>query len=139
MKQKLTNADLKPDLAKAEKELQDLLERAEVLREWITITKKLAGKRPRGTELQAETVTVFTRRRTKTAVLAAQVKEVLRSSGRPMHVMYIAQALAKEGHPVTAKNPVATIAVALSRRPEEFTKTGPNTFFLKETEAKATG
>ena len=137
MKDKLTRNDLKADLDKAEKELQELLTRAEFLREWITATKKLCG-RPANESTQSQPLTFVLRRRTKTVELAAQVTDVLRSTG-PMHVNGIASELAKRGHPVMAKNPAATLAVALSRRPDQFTKVAPNTFDLAKREAKAAG
>jgi HB1, ASXL, restriction endonuclease HTH domain len=141
MKDRLTRNDLKADLAKAEQELQELLTRAESLREWITATKKLCGKLSHSNEQNQQPITFMSRRRTKTSVLAAQVSEVLLSTGRPMHVDSIAAELAKRGHPVMAKNPAATVAVALGRRTDQFTRVGPNTFDLaKETkEIKVAG
>jgi len=141
MKQKLTSADLKADLAKAEKELQDLLERTTILREWITVTKKICGKRHSTQETQELPLTFVPRRRTKTTELATQVREILGKIGRPMHVNFIAIELDRKGHPIDAKNPAATLAVALSRRPDEFARVGPNTFDLakKDAEAQAVG
>ena len=55
---------------------------------------------------------------------------------RPMHVNFIAIELSRKGYPLKAKNPAATVAVALSRRPDQFTKVGPNTFDLVKKEAK---
>jgi hypothetical protein len=133
MKQKLTGADLKPDLQKAERELEDLLDRAEALREWIAATKKLSGKRVNLAENQA--IPISPRRRTKTAELAEHVIEVLRRTGRPMHVNLIAIELSRKGYQVKAKNPAATVAVALGRRPDQFSRVGPNTFDLVSKEA----
>jgi len=141
MKEKLTRNDLKADLAKAEQELQELLTRAESLREWITATKKLCGKLSHTNEQNQQPLTFKPRRRTKTAVLAAQVSEVLRAVGHPLHVDAIAAELTKRGNPVMAKNPAATVAVALGRRTDQFSRVGPNTFDLvKEVkEAKVAG
>jgi|SRR5208282_643565 len=138
MKDRLTKNDLKGDLDKAEKELQELLRRAEYLREWITATKKLCGKLPNAAENQ-QPLAFMPRRRTKTSVLAAQVVEVLRSAGRPLHVDEIASELEKLGHPVAAKNPAATVAVALSRRTNQFARVAPNTFDLVQKEVRAAG
>jgi hypothetical protein len=141
MTEKLTNADLKASLIRAERELLHHLSRAERLREWITATKKLCGKRDQTPAQPPSGVMLIPRRRTKTAVLATQVAEVLKAIGHPLHVDAIATELSKRGHPIMAKNPAATVAVALSRRPDQFTKVGPNTFDLaKEVkEAKAAG
>jgi hypothetical protein len=79
------------------------------------------------------------RRRTKTAVLANQVAEVLAAAGRPLHVKEIVDKLQERGQPVTAQNPTAAVAVALSRRKDQFTKTTGNTFDLVKKEGKATG
>ena len=69
-------------------------------------------------------------RRTRTTALAQQVREVLLEAGAEMHVDDIVEALKVKGHPVMAQNPKATIAVALSRRPEQFARVKPNTFAL---------
>jgi len=137
MAEKLTKADLRDDLAKAEQELQELLARADSLNEWITATKKLCGKLTRSPDQQP--LAFVPRRRTKAIELINRVSEVLRDSGKPLHVNAIAAELSKRGYPVVAKNPTATLAVALGRRPEYFTRVGPNTFDLVKKEAKAAG
>src|SRR5579872_2879442 len=127
MKEKLKTTDLRTALASAEKELQEILVRADQLREWIIVTKKLCAKR--GSAGTAADATLMAgSRRTKASVLAAHVIEVLNAAGRPLHVEQIVQELSRAGHPVTAKNPKATLAVALGRRPETFMKVAPNTF-----------
>lgn len=138
MTQKLTGADLKPDLEKAEQELKALLDRVQALREWITATRKLSGKRINSIDNDQAIPFSPPRRRTKAAELAEQVIEVLRRLGRPTHVNLIAIELSRRGYEVGAKNPAATVAVALSRRPDQFVKVGPNTFDLvrKEVQAK---
>jgi hypothetical protein len=129
MRDKLKNTDLRAALASAEKELQEILGRAEHLREWITVTKKLCAKRGKNS-ISDESPIVPGTRRTKASLLAAHVIEVLQAGGKPMHVEHIVAELSRAGHPVTAKNPKAAVAVALSRRPEQFLKTAPNTFGL---------
>lgn len=131
MKEKLKTTDLRTALASAEKELQDILVRAEHLREWISVTKKLCAKRG-STGLASDPALMAGSRRTKASVLAAHVIEVLRAAERPLHVEQIVLELSRAGHPVTAKNPKATLAVALGRRPETFTKVAPNTFGVAE-------
>lgn len=131
MKEKLKTTDLKTALASAEKELQEILVRAEQLREWIVVTKKLCAKRG-STGAATDATMMAGSRRTKASVLAAHVIEVLNAAGRPLHVEQIIQELSRAGHPVTAKNPKATLAVALGRRPETFLKAGPNTFGVAE-------
>lgn len=131
MKEKLKTTDLRTALASAEKELQDILVRAEHLREWISVTKKLCAKRG-STGLANDPSIMAGSRRTKASVLAAHVIEVLRAAGGPLHVEQIVLELSRAGHPVTAKNPKATLAVALGRRPETFAKVAPNTFGVAE-------
>jgi hypothetical protein len=129
MSQKLKNTDLKEALASAEAELVSLLKRAETLREWITVTRKLCAKNTKsGPESEASQVVRF--RRTKTTGLVQYIVEVLKEAGKPLHVDEILKKLEENNHPVTAKNPKATIAIALSRRTDEFRKTAPNTFGL---------
>jgi hypothetical protein len=125
---KLKNIDLKDALANAEAELVAVLKRAESLREWINVTKKLCAKNSKASAaLDPEPIV---KRRTRTTALAQQVSEVLVEAGAEMHVDDIVEALKAKGHPVMAQNPKATIAVALSRRPDQFTKVKPNTFAL---------
>ena len=126
---KLKNTDLKDALASAEAELISVLKRAETLREWIAVTKKLCAKNTK-TAGESETVTVPRLRRTKATGTIKNVVEVLHAAGRPLHVDEIVKKLAENNHASTALNPKATIAVALSRRPDQFRKTAPNTFGL---------
>ncbi len=128
---KLKNIDLKDALANAEAELAALHKRAEQLREWIAVTKKLCAKNSTASGAITDTEAVVTRtRRTRTTALAQQVREVLLEAGAEMHVDDIVEALKAKGHPVMAQNPKATIAVALSRRADQFTRVKPNTFAL---------
>jgi hypothetical protein len=128
---KLKNIDLKDALANAEAELAALHKRAEQLREWIAVTKKLCAKNSKASGAITDTEAVVTRtRRTRTTALAQQVREVLLEAGAEMHVDDIVEALKAKGHPVMAQNPKATIAVALSRRADQFTRVKPNTFAL---------
>lgn len=129
MSKKLKNTDLKDALASAEAELVSVLKRAETLREWIAVTKKLCAKNTK-TASEAETVAVPRLRRTKATGTIKHVVEVLQAAGRPLHVDEIVKMLAESNHASTALNPKATIAVALSRRPDQFRKTAPNTFGL---------
>ena len=119
---KLKGIDLKDALASAEDELAYVLKRAEQLREWITVTKKLCAKNTKVSESEGTPVTRS--RRTKTTGLI----QVLQAAGGPMHVDDILKKLTEHGYPVMARNPKATIAVALSRRTDQFRKTAPNTF-----------
>ena len=131
MPEKLKGADLKEALESAEAELVTVLKRAEMLKEWIEVTKRLCAKNSKSSPEPSNTFRVYLRpRRTKTAELAVQILEVLQERGSPMHVKDIATALAEKGRPMTAKNPEATIAIALGRRPTQFLKTAPNTFGL---------
>ncbi len=131
MKDKLKNTDLRVALASAKKELQEILGRAEHLREWIAVTEKLCAKRGKNAMASDEPMVPGTRR-TKASVLATYVIEVLLTAGKPLHVETIVAELQKAGHPVTAINPKAAVAVALSRRPEIFAKVAPNTFGIAE-------
>lgn len=129
MSKRLKNTDLKDALASAEAELVSVLKRAETLREWIAVTKKLCAKNTKSaSEIESAPVTRF--RRTKTTGLVQHVVEVLQAAGTPLHVDDIVKKLAENNHAVTARNPKATIAIALSRRTDQFRKTGPNTFGL---------
>jgi hypothetical protein len=139
MAERLKTTELKASLVQAKRELQDLLTRAGRLKEWIAATEKLCGKKGQSHDSDVETGTVVRFRRTKAVLLAAQVAAVLKDAGKPMHVREIVAELAKRQQPVTARNPVATVAVALGRRAEQFAKTGPNTFDLVEKEAKVAG
>jgi hypothetical protein len=123
---KLKNTDLKEALAAAEDELAFVLKRADQLREWIAVTKKLCAKNIKAAEPDSAPGPRF--RRTKASGTLQHVLEVLREAGTPLHVDDIVKRLAANNHASTAKNPKATIAVALSRRPDQFQKTGPNTF-----------
>lgn len=136
---RISKADLKAQLAWAESELQITLEKAQSLSEYIAATRKLCGKKgPTYTQQELPGVTVIPhRRRTKTAVLASQVVEVLRAAGQPMHVRDIVAELGRRGQPVIAKNPTNTVAVALTRRADQFAKVSPNTFDLANKEGTA--
>ncbi len=138
---KPSKADLKAQLAWAESELKETLEKAQSLREYIAAIGKLRGKKGPAFERQELVgVTVIPhRRRTKGAALAKQVAEILTAAGQPMHVRAIVVKLGESGHPVIAKNPTNTVAVALIRRPDQFTKVSPNTFGLAKKEGTAVG
>lgn len=130
MNRRLKNTDLKDALAAAEAELITVVKRAESLREWIAVTNKLCAKNSRSVAAEAE-VALGVRRRTKSAGLIQNVIEVLQAAeSGSLHVDDILKKLAENNHPVTAKNPKATIAVLLTRRTDQFRKTGPNTFGL---------
>jgi hypothetical protein len=140
MSTKLKNVDLKDALASAESELASVLKRAETLREWIAVTKKLCAKNSKSAA-EGDGAPIQRFRRTKTTGLVQSISEVLQAAGTPLHVDEILKRLAENNHPITARNPKATIAIALSRRTNEFRKTGPNTFVLlsdKPTEQPAT-
>lgn len=126
MKEKLKLSDLRATLESAEAELESLTKRVEVLKEWIAVTRKLCVKNSK-VPATFDPPPLRTRR-TKTADLTIQVLEVLAEKGAPMHVKDIVLALEEKNHAMTAKNPEATLAVALSRRPDKFQRTGPNTF-----------
>lgn len=135
MSDKLNKTELKLSLARAEKELQETLEHAQSLREWIIATKKLCGRKLPAAN--SPVLSLIPRRRTKTAVLAAQVAEVLEQSNGPLHVREIVAELTKRGQSVAAQNPVAAVGVALSRRSDQFVKVAGNTFDLRGRESKA--
>jgi hypothetical protein len=142
MAERLKSTDLKGSLVQAKSELQELLSRAERLKVWIAATERLCSKRGQGNDSDdTETDGVIRFRRTKAAVLATHVIEVIKAAGHPMHVRNIVEELAKRQHPVIAKNAVATVAVALGRRPEQFVKTGRNIFDVveKDDDVKAVG
>lgn len=132
---KLKNTDLKEALVAAEEELVTVLKRAETLREWIMVTKKLCS--PKGTKniIGPGGPPIPRGRRTKATGTMQHVMEVLQAAGTPMHVDDILKKLTENGHPVVARNPKATIAVALSRRTDQFRKTAPNTFGIAFTVA----
>ena len=132
MAEKLKVGDLRETLASAEAELDALEKRVEALKEWIAVTRKLCARSPKNAASGDEgSVVPGTRmRRTKTAELVKQIIEVLQERREPMHVKDIVVALAAKGHPMTARNQEATVAIALSRRPEQFRRTAPNTFGL---------
>ncbi|MGC2266833.1 MAG: hypothetical protein WA608_08605, partial [Candidatus Acidiferrales bacterium] len=65
---KLKNIDLKDALANAEAELAAVLKRAESLREWIAVTKKLCAKNSKASAgMEVEPII---RRRTRNTTLA---------------------------------------------------------------------
>jgi hypothetical protein len=136
MTEKLKIGDLRATLESAEAELANLEKRVEVLKEWIAVTRKLCMKNSKvpGT---FDVPPITRSRRTKTADLAIQVLEVLNERKEPMHVKDIVVALAEKNHAMGGKKPEATLAVALSRRPDKFRKTAPNTFGVIEQEAAA--
>lgn len=120
----IKKAAFKDVLADAERELQELTVRAERLKEFITATRKLVAKG--NVVSSANGSTAFPPKRRRSNVLADHVSEVLRKAARPMHAKEIAAELEKLGQQVA----VATVAVALIRRPEQFAKVAPNTFEL---------
>jgi HB1, ASXL, restriction endonuclease HTH domain len=130
MNDKLKVTDLRETLETAEAELVTLQKRVEMLKEWITVTRRLCSKTPKLPANLEGIPTVPRMRRTRTASLASQILEVLQERGTPMHVREIVAALAAKGHAMTAQNQEATVAIALSRRPEQFRRTAPNTFGL---------
>jgi HB1, ASXL, restriction endonuclease HTH domain len=115
-------------IQEAQAELLELLARAERLKEYIAVSKKLL--RRSGSMGSESEVSPFLPRRRKTNSLAEEVTRILLAARKPLHVSEIISELQKTNYPITAKNPAATIAVALSRRPFEFEKVGPNTFVL---------
>jgi hypothetical protein len=133
----LRQKELKETLARAENELKHTLERVQNLRDLIAVTRKLCGKPPASPDVSASVTMLPQRRRTKTAELANQVADVLRAAGHPMHVKDIVARLAERGQAVIAQNPTATVAVALSRRPDQFEKVSGNTFDLVKKEGSA--
>lgn len=133
----LKQKELRETLARAENELKETLERVQNLRELIAVTRKLCGKPPVMPDVFSPVTILPQRRRTKTAELASQVADVLRAAGRAMHVKDIVAKLAERGQAVTAQNPAATVAVALSRRPDQFQKVSGNTFDLVKKEGSA--
>jgi|SRR6185437_9278625 len=141
MAERLKSTELKAALVQAKGELQDLLNRAETLKVWIAATERLCGRKGQLNENEPESAGVVRFRRTKATLLLAQVTDVLKTMAHPMHVNDIVAELAKRQQPVIAKNPAATVAVALSRRPQQFIKTGPNTFDIvgKDKAKGATG
>ena len=128
MNKKLKNTDLKDALASAESELQSTLKRAETLREWIAVTKRLCAKNSKSAEAETQPIARF--RRTKATGTIQHIVEILQVAGAPLHVDEIVKRLAANNHASTARNPKATIAVAMSRRTDKFRKTAPNTFGL---------
>lgn len=132
---KPTKSDLKAQITWAENELTETLARANSLREYITATRKLIGKKaPEFEQQELPGVTVIPRRRTKGALLAKQVEDVLRAAGHSLHVRDIVKKLSENGNPVIAKNPVNTTSVLLMRRADQFKKVSPNTFDLVKKE-----
>lgn len=137
---KLKKDDVKDALATAEAELAAIMRRAETLRQWIALTRQVGNNSTRSTDDLATEPFVRTRR-TKAVGLLKNVLELLKETGQPMHVNDIVEKLKDRGQAPGAKNPKATIAVALSRRPDQFRRTAPNTFGIAFTaesvEAKA--
>lgn len=144
MTDKLKPAELKTQLATAKAELKGTLERVQQLRDFITVTEKLV-RRKGSSALSTPAipggnmVVIPHRRRTKTSVLTNSIVEILAQAGKPMHVKDIVAKLADRGESITSQNPEASVAVALSRRVEQFKKVSGNTFDLVNREAKATG
>lgn len=135
---KPTKSDLKAQIAWYERELKETLEHANTLREYIAVSRRLIGKKvPEYEQQELPGVTIIPRRRTKGAVLAMQVIEVLRAAGHPLHVRDIVKKLAENGNPVIAKNPTNTTAVLLIRRADQFTRVSPNTFDLAKKDGSA--
>ncbi len=134
---KLQKSSLKEVLAKAEHELQDITLRAERLKEFIASTRKLMGKALPGEAIHNSGASLFPIRRRRSNVIAEHVAEVLREAGDSLHVQAIVKRLEAKGHRVTAANPLATVAIALKRRPTEFEKVGPNIFALIKKEGEA--
>jgi len=139
MSRKLKNTDLKDALAAAEAELFGLLKRVETLREWILVTKKLRAKNTTAESDGHDSGPIVRSRRTKTGALLEAIVEIIGTSGGPMHVDDIVQKLQEKSYPLVAKNPKAATAVALSRRPDMFRKTAPNTFGVVEKSEKIAG
>lgn len=141
MRDQLKPVELKAQLATAKSELKETLERVQQLRDFITATERLCRRKGTAAPPSASaSVTVMPqRRRTKAAALASRVAEILQHAGKPMHVRDIVAELAKRGEPIAAQNPVASVAVALGRRTDQFKKVSGNTFDLVKVEDKATG
>lgn len=134
---KPTKSDLRAQIAWAENELTETLAHANSLREYIIATRKLIGRKaPEYEQQELPGVTVIPRRRTKGAVLAKQVEDILRTAG-PLHVRDIVKRLAENGNPVIAKNPINTTSVLLMRRADQFRRVLPNTFDLVKKEGAA--
>jgi len=134
---KLKSGDVKDALATAEAELASLLKRAETLRQWIALTKKVGTNSSRLAGDPSAEPFIRTRR-TKAVGLIMNVMGVLAQEGTPLHVDDIVEKLRALGQSPGAQNPKATIAVALSRRPDLFQKTAPNTFGLTTSTPKET-
>jgi hypothetical protein len=141
MADKLSRTDLKAQLVTAKAELKETLDRVRWLQEFIAVTEKLVGKRSSSPPQQLTNAVAILpqRRRTKGTVLAEQVKEVLIASNRPLHVKEIIEKLRERGQSVLAENPAAAVAVALTRRRDQFERVSGNTFGLVQKEQKATG
>jgi hypothetical protein len=135
---KPTKSDLKAQIAWYERELRETLDHAKTLQEYIAVARKMIGKKaPEYEQQDLPGVAVIPRRRTKGAVLAKQVEEVLRAADHPLHVREIVKKLAENGNPVIAQNPANTTAVLLIRRADQFKKVSPNTFDLVNKTHKA--
>jgi hypothetical protein len=139
MTDKLSRSDLKAQLVTAKAELKETLDRVRWLQEFIAVTEKLVGKRSSPPQQTNAVAILPQRRRTKGTVLAEQVKEVLIASNRPLHVKEIIEKLRERGQSVLAENPAAAVAVALTRRKDQFERVSGNTFGLVQKEQQATG
>ncbi len=128
MPNRVKRAVLEQGIQEAQIELQELMARAERLKEYIAVSKKLL--RRSGSMVSEDNVSPFVPRRRKTNALAQEITTILVSANRPLHVSEIVSELERRNYKLEAKNPAATVAVALSRRPDEFEKVGPNTFAL---------
>lgn len=118
-------------IQEAQAELQEVMARAERLKEFIAASKKLFARR--GASASGPDISGFgplIPRRRKTNALALEVTAILSDAKRPLHVSEIVAELQRREYRLNAKNPIGTVAVALSRRPDEFEKVGPNTFAL---------
>ncbi len=125
---RVKRAVLEQGIQEAQLELQELMARAERLKEYISVSKKLL--RRSGSTISEDNLSPFVPRKRKTNALAQEITTILVSANRPLHVSEIVSELERRSYKLEAKNPTATIAVALSRRPDEFEKVGPNTFAL---------
>lgn len=128
MTSRVKRAVLEQGIREAQIELQELMARAERLKEYIAVSKKLLRRSV--SRVSEANLSAFVPRRRKTNALAQEVLTILASANRPLHVSEIIAELERRNYKLEAKNPTATVAVALSRRPDEFEKVGPNTFAL---------
>lgn len=124
----IKQTDLKDVLASAEKELQETLAEAERLKEFITATRKLVGRR-RAASASLSGGLILKRKRRANA-MADQVVQILKDTKKPMHAQDIVTQLVERGYQFKTDKPSASVAVALARRSDQFEKVGPNTFDL---------